>query len=181
MTHSHHQSYVNPRVLKINVGFLLAQGAGYHRVIELDLPHVRLEDDVELDFLRGDLRLSRNSRGILAQGMLESSLVCECTRCLTPTSVIIQLEIEELFTYPPSSDTPYSVEETGILDLTPLLREEAILAEPLGVLCRADCAGLCPQCGQNWNEGTCNCESEDIDPRLAVLRGLLHGGDQDPQ
>jgi uncharacterized protein len=51
-----------------------------------------------------------------------------------------------------------------------LLREEAILAIPMGALCRPDCAGLCPQCGQNWNEGPCDCEQDEIDPRFAALR-----------
>ena len=65
---------------------------------------------------------------------------------------------------------PYSIDDTGVMDLAPLLREEVILAVPMGVLCRSDCAGLCPVCGQNLNEGTCDCEQDDIDPRWAVLR-----------
>ena len=101
VTNSHHQSFVNRRVLKINVGYLLAQGAGYQRVIELDLPRVQLADDAELDFLKGSVRLSRNSRGILVQGVLETHVVTECARCLTPTSVPVNLELEELFSYPP--------------------------------------------------------------------------------
>jgi uncharacterized protein len=170
VTNSQHQSYVNRRVLKVNVGFLLAQGPGHQRDITLDLPRVQVADDLGLDYLRGDLRFSRNSRGILIQGDLETSIVDECSRCLTPTLVPVVLEIEELFSYPPSDETLYSVDDTGLLDLAPLLREEAILAIPMGMLCRPDCAGLCPQCGQNWNEGPCNCEQENIDPRFAILR-----------
>ena len=173
VTNSHHQSFVNRRVLKINVGYLLAQGAGYQREIELDLPRVQLADDAELDFLKGSIRLSRNSRGILVQGVLATHVVTECARCLTPTSVPVELELEELFSFPPSSEVAYSVEETGILDLAPLLREESILAMPMGVLCRPDCAGLCPECGQNRNEGTCDCEQDDVDPRLVMLRTYL--------
>jgi len=41
------------------------------------------------------------------------------------------------------------------------------------VLCRPDCAGLCPECGQNLNEGVCDCARDTIDPRLAVLRSML--------
>jgi uncharacterized protein len=172
VANSQNQSFVNPRVLKINVGFLLAEGVGYTRVIELDLPRVRVDEDLDLDYLRGNLRLSRNSRGILLQGVLETSVVNECSRCLTPTLVPVDVELEELFAFPPTPEQAYSVEETGILDLAPLLREEAILAMPMGILCRPDCAGLCPECGQNLNEGTCDCEQDDIDPRLEVLRRL---------
>lgn len=168
MTHSQ-QQFVNPRVLKINVGFLLAQGAGYQRDTELDLPRVRLGEDIVLDFLRGHLRLSRNSRGILLQGKLKTHVLAECSRCLTPVYHPVELEIEELFSYPPSSETAYSVDEAGNLDLTPLLREEAILSLPMTVLCKPDCAGLCLHCGQNLNEVECACERDDIDPRLAIL------------
>jgi uncharacterized protein len=170
VTEAQHQGYVNRRVLKLNVGFLLSEGVGYQRVIDLDLPRIQVADDFELDYLQGELRLSRNSRGILIQGLLETSIVSECARCLTPTLVPVDFQIEELFSYPPDPDADYSVDDTGILDLAPLLREEAILAIPMGALCRPDCAGLCPQCGQNWNEGPCDCEPDEIDPRFAVLR-----------
>lgn len=173
MSGSQQPGFVNRRVLKINVGFMLAETVGYQREIEIDLPRVRLEDDLELDFLRGTLRLSRNSHGILVQGVLDTHIVAECARCLTPTLVPVALELEELFSYPPSPETIYSVEETGNLDLAPLIREEAILAVPMGVLCRPDCAGLCPECGQNLNEGTCDCAREQIDPRFAILRAHL--------
>jgi len=177
VTESQFPEFVNPRVLKINVGFILAESAGYQRTIELDLPRVRL-GDLELDYVRGALRLSRNSRGVLVQGTLESEIIGECARCLETTYVPVSFELEELFTYPPNAEEPYSVEETGILDLAPLLREEAILAVPMVVLCRPDCAGLCPQCGQNLNEGACDCAQEDPDPRLAGLRALLEDNDE---
>ncbi len=169
MTQSQPQRYVNPRVLKINVGFLLAQSAGYQRETELDLPCVRVSDDVDLDFLRGMLCLSRNSRRILVQGTLHTQIVTECGRCVKPLYYPVELSLEELFSSPPSADTVYAVDEAGNLDLAPLLREEAILAVPMGVFCGPDCAGLCPKCGQNLNEAQCDCKDDDIDPRLAIL------------
>jgi uncharacterized protein len=151
---------------------------GYQRVVELDLPRVRLGDDVELDYLRGELTFSHNTHGVLVRGTLKTDIIAECVRCLTPTLVPVKLEIDELFSYPPSSDTAYSVEETGILDMVPLLREEAILAVPMNVICRPDCAGLCPQCGKNLNKEQCDCLQDDIDPRLAVLRSWTNDAEQ---
>jgi len=173
VTDSQLPEFVNPRVLKINVGFILAEGAGYQRTIELDLPRVLIGGDLELDFVRGALRLSRNSRGIFVRGELESAIVGECARCLAVAHIPVSFEIEELFAYPPIPEEPYSVQETGMLDLAPLLREEAILAVPMTTLCRPDCAGLCPVCGKNLNDGPCDCEQDEIDPRLAGLRALL--------
>ncbi|HEX7587809.1 MAG TPA: DUF177 domain-containing protein, partial [Anaerolineae bacterium] len=40
-------------------------------------------------------------------------------------------------------------------------------------VCRTKCAGLCPNCGKNWNEGPCECRQDETDPRLAVLKQLL--------
>jgi uncharacterized protein len=172
------QPYVNRRVLKINVGFLLAQSAGYQRDIELDFPRIRLDDDLELDYLAGTLNFSRNAQGIWVHGQIEASVVGECARCLSTTSVPVTFSVEELFAFPPTPEVDYFVEETGILDLAPLLREEAFLAMPMGVLCRPDCAGLCPECGQNWNEGPCDCEPHPIDPRFEILRSQWDEGDE---
>ncbi len=176
MSTSSDQHYVNRRVLKINVGFLLAEGVGYFRDMVIELPRVQLDDDLTLDFLRGNLRLSRNSRGVLVQGQLETHVLSECTRCLRPIFVPVKLEIEELFAFPPSALVAFSVAETGILDLAPLIREEAILGVPMVALCRPDCAGLCPQCGHDLNEGPCECVQEQIDPRLEILRAHLRAG-----
>jgi uncharacterized protein len=43
----------------------------------------------------------------------------------------------------------------------------------MSALCRHDCAGLCPLCGQNLNESQCQCATDAVDPRLEVLKQLL--------
>jgi uncharacterized protein len=61
------------------------------------------------------------------------------------------------------------------LDLAEVAREQVVLDLPLRVTCRPDCAGLCPGCGADRNEGPCGCGKagrEDVDPRLAVLAEL---------
>jgi uncharacterized protein len=168
----HHSNYVSSRVLKIQVGFLLNEGVGFSRDTEFDIPSLLLEDDILLDHLRGTLHLSRNSRGILVQGTLAASYKGECTRCLDETHIHLSLPIEELFVSPPTPDAEFTVPESGILDLAPLVREEVIVQTPISVLCRPDCKGICLTCGKNLNERPCDCEVDDIDPRLAALREL---------
>jgi uncharacterized protein len=56
--------------------------------------------------------------------------------------------------------------------LTPLIREQMILALPTRPLCQEDCRGLCPRCGANLNERDCGCNLETGDARLAVLRSI---------
>ncbi len=164
--------YISNRILKIQVGFLLTEGPGHSREFEFDAPTIRVADDLTLDYLRGVLRLTRTSRGILVQGKLVTSRKGECVRCLSETSVQLDVPIEELVVYPPEPGAEFTVGEDGILNLAPLLREETILDTPMGILCKPDCAGLCPNCGENLNEGPCKCEPDTVDPRLAALKTL---------
>lgn len=66
------------------------------------------------------------------------------------------------------------------IDLAQVAREQCYLALPMKPLCRPDCQGLCPQCGINRNTGTCTCENQWEDPRLAGLKSLLQGADGQP-
>lgn len=62
------------------------------------------------------------------------------------------------------------------IDLSPLIREQLLLALPTRPLCDTACRGLCPQCGASLNTGQCGCRADAGDPRLAVLRNLKIGG-----
>jgi uncharacterized protein len=165
--------FVNNRVLKLNVGFLLGAGPGKHHETEFDVPRMRLDDEVEVAWLRGPLTLSRTKEGILVQGTLTMGVDTECSRCLTPVQQEVTLDVEELFAYPTPNGSEFLIGEDAVLDLTPLVRDEAIIADTYGVLCRPDCKGLCVNCGTNLNEGACTCD-DDIDPRFAQLRALLN-------
>ena len=165
--------YINNRILRIQVGFLLNEGAGQSRDYDFNVPTaLRVADDLMLDYLNGSLHLSRTSRGILVQGTLDAQVRGQCVRCLTDVPVKLEVALEELFVYPPEPGEESTVADDGILDIAPLLREEFILNTPIGVLCKADCAGICPTCGQNLNEGLCACERDEIDPRFAALKNL---------
>ncbi len=70
------------------------------------------------------------------------------------------------------SDTIITVPDMK-LDLDELVYSEVILSLPTKHLCKEDCKGICLKCGKNLNEGSCNCEVKEIDPRLAKLAELL--------
>ncbi len=71
-------------------------------------------------------------------------------------------------------DEAFLVVEDKRLDLDELVRAEVILHLPMKHLCRPDCLGICPVCGQNLNERDCGCRVKEVDPRLAALQELLH-------
>lgn len=98
-----------------------------------------------------------------------------CDRCLTETEKAVKYEF--LHTLALSAENEKSddiIIVTGYtLDLFSLVRDDILLELPIKHLCSEDCLGLCPQCGQNLNEGKCNCKRETVDPRMAILDELL--------
>jgi uncharacterized protein len=158
----------------LNVGFLLHQGVGTHRTFDFDHPSVRVGDLPVAD-LRGSIRFSRTAQGLYAQGDLRAETRVECVRCLEAFSQELRIRIDDLFVYPQgqSADPLLSIPETGILDLNPLLREYLELDVPLQPVCRPDCQGLCPECGNNRNLAPCDHPAAEVDPRLSGLKSLL--------
>ncbi len=165
--------YVNPRVLKLNVGYLLASGSGYSRDSYIDLPPTRVADDLDIEYLRGNLRLSRTKEGILLQAELEVSVKAQCYRCLMDVNHPMKLNLEELYTTARMGDVEFVIDEGGILDLAPLIRAETLIEGEHRILCQPNCKGICAVCGTNQNTDSCDCDYEDIDPRLAALKQLL--------
>ena len=164
-----------PSRLRFNFGFLLEAPNGTSREVELNYPTIRVSEDMILEPLAGSFSATRTSEGIYLSGRLKSRIIQECVRCLEDAVVPLGLEIDELFYYPPDAAPAevYVVGENGFIDLSPLVRELALLDTPIQPLCRLDCQGLCINCGQNLNEGDCGCEEDDIDPRMDVLKQLI--------
>jgi uncharacterized protein len=102
-----------------------------------------------------------------------------CRRCLEPVQVTVEADVTALFTQDPDAlDDPDSYplpSDATVIDVTPAVREELILAVPQYVVCRDDCRGLCPSCGHDLNAGPCGC-APATDLRwqaLAALKGML--------
>lgn len=161
--------------LRFNFGFLIEANVGTSRTIELDYPSILLEEEVTLEPLTGSFQAIRNSKGIYITGKLNSNIESECTRCLKPVLLPIQIEMDDLFYHPPQTapEGEFSVGEDGFIDLAPLVRQLSLLEVPMQLFCQADCKGLCPNCGHNFNEGSCQCANDEFDPRLSILRDLL--------
>ena len=166
--------------LRFNFGHLLEGDLGAYRDVELDYPEIAISDDVSLSPLKGKFRATHTSRGIYLQGRLQSSIETDCTRCLETMALPIEIELDDLY-YHPAHAAPageFTINDDGILDLAPLMRELSLLAVPMQVYCRDTCKGICVQCGANLNEDPCDCVFDDIDPRLAALRVLLDDQDE---
>ncbi|MBN2550898.1 MAG: DUF177 domain-containing protein [Anaerolineales bacterium] len=160
--------------LTLNVGFIVHQTVGYTRDFPIEAPSVYLPPDMNLSDLKGFVRVTRTAQGLLVQVNMKASTSSECVRCLVDFQQPLEADFTELyaFTLNQTTETGLLMPESGKIDLAPMLREEMILAIPISPLCKPDCKGLCPVCGENLNETTCNHEDDDIDPRLSALRSL---------
>ena len=165
-----------------NVGGLLGDDAGTSRDFDVADVTIRLDEDLELSRpISGHVRFQRTNRGILADAQLTTALQTECSRCLRPMEVPVDIAIEEEFLpaldlasgKPLPTDAEPDVArltDHHEIDLAPLVRDELVMAEPIAPLHSPDCAGLCVECGLPLDEGTHDHPTDDIDPRLEALR-----------
>ena len=108
-------------------------------------------------------------------------LIGQCARCLKDCELEISDELEYLY-YTGGDGAiedddlylPVEIEHFGRnLDIMPQIIESIFTLIPMKILCKEDCAGLCPECGADLNEVTCNCSKKNIDPRLEELRNFI--------
>ncbi len=169
-----------------NVAQLLKAPVGTSLVVELDESEpLELEDEsVRLvGPVTGKVRFRRTNQGILVDGRIEAPVELACVRCLEPFTSTVSFPLEEEF-YPtvdvvtgiflPETENEmiFPIDQNHQLDLREAIRQNLLLALPMQPLCKEDCAGLCPQCGKNLNEGPCTCQPPE-DERFSTLKDLL--------
>jgi uncharacterized protein len=142
--------------LKINVGFLLNQPIGTNRDIHFEYPQVTLKPDFHLTNFSGVARVGRTPQGILVQGEFQGRSSVECVRCLSGFEQPLHATFDELYAFDKRSvtDSGLILPEDANVDLEPLVRDYLLIELPISPLCKSDCKGLCPVCGQNLNEVT---------------------------
>jgi uncharacterized protein len=167
--------------MQINVSGLLKASLGSKL-------NYRVDDVVNISGsdspIQGEVWLTRTDRGILLKARLNTEVRVTCSRCLGTFSYPVSLSFEEEY-FPvidvtsgsllslPDEPGCFTIDEHHILDLTEAVRQYALLALPMKTLCRQDCAGLCPTCGRNLNQGGCDCPPQSVDPRFSKLSNLL--------
>ena len=122
-----------------------------------------------------------NTAGYMRMSLnLSLDYVASCARCLADVSGTFRFDLEK--TVAPASQLQgldedkkeeFAIVEDGFLDLDEQLLELLEMEFPSRFLCREDCKGLCQRCGKNRNDGECDCNTKEIDPRMAPLQKLL--------
>lgn len=143
---------------------------------------IRFRHPVHLSF-----HLESKGNSLLLEGTIATQLELQCSRCARYFSYPVEFSVADAIPLVPEED-PNEYWNSPIFDQD---HEELDLSEyswlvllghiPLQPLCREDCRGLCPVCGQDLNQGDCDCETQQIDPRLAVLGQLLKKDEKKPE
>lgn len=123
------------------------------------------DEDFSSDGFEGEIKISgevEDAEGCyVVRGKIECKKSFTCDRCLTQATANQIHEFAEEF------DRSAAVDD--LIDVTELLRDVLLAGQPMKNLCKADCKGLCPECGANLNEGECGCKRLTLNPKFAAL------------
>ncbi len=166
----------NPRKpLRLNVGFIVSSDVGYSHEFPFDFEKIRVADDLDLHNFRGSAHISRTPQGLLLTGQFESLLKVECVRCLREFEYTVRWDMTEMYAFNQKSitDSGLLVPDDAQLDLAPLIRDYALTEIPISPICKPNCKGLCPTCGQDLNKKDCGHRTDTNNSPFAALKDLL--------
>lgn len=129
--------------------------------------------------------LTGGDRRVTLTAHVKATIETVCDRCLKPLSYALGFDISEVLMSAHDVDVLVDhgadreelesenwIYNDAHLDLNYLVLDAILTQLPLRHLCRPDCKGLCPHCGADLNDGPCDCENTEIDPRWAILAQL---------
>jgi uncharacterized protein len=134
-----------------------------------------------------DLEVSRSLSGLHMRLRGALDLTGPCVRCLEPARVHLEVDTSEFVADGRPPDAPFDEDfdsayvDDGTLDVALWARDAIAEAVPATLLCREDCAGLCPVCGTDLNLGTCDCAVDTTDSRWDALRELAERLTDEPR
>jgi uncharacterized protein len=156
----------------------LRPGEEHREALEVELPafefggqrYIPVPEQVE-----AQLTVTRATTGTVFALALTARLHGPCYRCLEDAVLEVPIAVREYQDAAPEDEeltTPYLADDR--LDVSAWARDAIALALPDKILCRPDCPGLCPVCGENLGDGPHDHAGGDPDPRWARLEELKH-------
>ena len=149
-------------------------GAMREYKLDIDVPEpmgegvVRVSVGTEMDV---DVRLESVHEGILATGDVFADAEGECSRCLEPITLPVEVDFQELFAYSLTNEDDFVVQDEQI-DLEQVIRDAVVLSLPFQPVCSKDCLGLCPDCGVRLADNPQHVHEAAIDSRWIALEEL---------
>ena len=125
------------------------------------------------------LNLQKLHNQIVLETELQLNARFECDRCISDFNTTLEAKYHTVYLFGnhPDEDNEslnvtYLRADASEIVLDNDIRDYALLAVPMKKLCKDDCKGLCPECGKNLNEGSCDCKDREIDPKWLPLQDL---------
>jgi len=151
--------------------FALAESSHFEGELELPLLQAGPDDFCFEKPVYWSVDVTNTGAALLVMGTATGSASCACSRCLEPVVYDFEGQIEGYFLVEGTDRPDYDEDDEDvpgedefdvlpadhIVDLAPLICAALLVDAPSMPLCRDDCAGLCPTCGANLNEGACGC------------------------
>ncbi len=156
---------------------------GMQKALEVPLEMTGFENGTERFNVTSKLPISfvfsnvgKGKAEILGRTRLSFGAVCD--RCLREVLLDMELEFRRKVVLPGTEDE--EADDLGFmkecrLDTEAFMHNEILVNWPAKILCREDCKGLCPKCGQDLNLGSCGCDRFVPDPRMAVIQDIFNG------
>lgn len=113
---------------------------------------------------RGEVEIFRTGQGVRLQGSVEADVPLVCSRCLVSFRETVRVTLDEEFSLRPlglarrelgPQDFISWVGPEQRLDVSEVVHQHLQMAIPMAPVHRSDCRGLCPVCGANWNDRSC--------------------------
>jgi uncharacterized protein len=118
-----------------------------------------------------NLRLESVHDGILATGEVDSTALADCSRCLEPLKLAVEVDFQELFAYSLEQEDDFLVQDEKI-DLEQAITDAVVLSLPFKPVCSEDCLGLCSECGVKLAEDPEHVHQAQNDSRWSELESF---------
>ena len=136
-------------------------GQSYPFSADLELePIVYLDDPVAFSNVHAEGVLIGAGESVEMRATVSADVTSRCALCLEEAKALLAAETVDRFSRTPNEDEDEYLIEGYSADLTKPVLDALLLEMPMRFLCRPDCKGLCPVCGQNRNNGSCTCEQD---------------------
>ena len=127
------------------------------------------------------VEMEKRRRQLFLTAHVKTSGRFVCDRCLEDFDRDLELDYRMTYVYEMNDAEELDQDEvtvihasTNEIDIAEHVRDYVLLAVPMKLLCRDDCAGLCRKCGKNLNHGPCGCPADDVDPRWEKLKQIMN-------
>ena len=122
-----------------------------------------------------DLTLTnKGADKVLIEALANLSINIPCARCLENVKTDFNLSFSKEYDFGKEDEESESGYVIGYnLDVDKIVYSEILVNWPFKVLCSEDCKGICNCCGINLNQGACDCQRTQLDPRMAVIQDIF--------